>query len=120
MKALAVDVGVSKSCDALQFSRSTFYRLKNADKQLPPSPRKPHPRALTSGERAEVLDQLHSERFMDKAPAEVYATLLDEEKYLCSTRTMYRILDAENEVKERRNQRRHPTYDARVKTTFLI
>ena len=57
-----------------------------------------------------MLDVLHEERFQDKAPAEVYAKLLDEGRYLCSIRTMYRILDANKEVKERRNQLRHPEY----------
>jgi putative transposase len=61
-------------------------------------------------ERQEVLSHLHADRFIDKAPAEVYATLLDEGKYLCSTRTMYRILEEEKEVRERRAQRRHPHY----------
>ncbi len=53
---------------------------------------------------------LHCERFVDKAPAEIWATLLDEGIYLCSERTMYRILESEKEVKERRNQRNHPEY----------
>jgi putative transposase len=62
-------------------------------------------------ERDVVLDVLHDERFVDKAPAEVFATLLDEkEQYLCSIRTMYRILEANQEVRERRNQRRHPKH----------
>jgi putative transposase len=56
------------------------------------------------------LEVLHSERFMDKSPGQVYATLLDEEQYICSERTMYRILDKHGEVKERRNQLKHPTY----------
>jgi hypothetical protein len=57
-----------------------------------------------------VLDHLHSERFSDKAPAEVYATLIDEGIYLCSIRTMHRILAENGELKERRNQLRHPQY----------
>jgi len=57
-----------------------------------------------------VLDLLRDPRFADLAPAEVYATLLDEGIYHCSIRTMYRILDAHNEVRERRNQIRHPVY----------
>lgn len=61
-------------------------------------------------ERQAVKDLLHSERFVDKAPLEVYATLLDEGIYVCSVRTMYRILGEEGEVKERRNQLRHPRY----------
>jgi putative transposase len=70
------------------------------------------PRALTIEERALVLDELHSPRFVDLAPAEVYATLLDEQRYLCSERTMYRILDGNREVRERRDQLRHPAYAA--------
>ena len=60
--------------------------------------------------RQAVLDVLHSERFVDQSPAEVQATLLEEQTYLCSTRTMYRILDAAEEVRERRAQARHPAY----------
>lgn len=68
------------------------------------------PRALSMAERQSILDALHSDRFLDQAPAEVYATLLDEGVYHCSVRTMYRILDAEGEIRERRNQARHPVY----------
>ena len=69
---------------------------------------------ITSGieraDRQEVLDLLHSGRFVDQVPAQVCAALLDADRYLCSVRTMYRILDANQEVRERRNQRRHPVY----------
>jgi putative transposase len=57
-----------------------------------------------------VLDVLHEPRFADQAPAEIYARLLDENRYLCSERTMYRILAANAEVRERRDQLRHPAY----------
>ncbi len=57
-----------------------------------------------------MLAQLHSPRFADLAPSEVYATLLDEGTYLCSERSMYRILAAHHEVRERRDQLRHPDY----------
>jgi putative transposase len=67
-------------------------------------------RALAPGERATVLEHLHSERFQDKPPAQVYATLLDEGTYLCSIRTMYRLLEQNQEVRERRNQLTHPNY----------
>jgi putative transposase len=67
-------------------------------------------RALTDGERQKVLDELHDDRFVDKSPGEVWATLLDEGRYLCSERTMYRILAENEEVKERRNQLKHPEY----------
>lgn len=70
------------------------------------------PRALSNDERAEVLSILNEDRFCNLAPAEVYATLLDEGRYLCSERTMYRILEDNAQVRERRNQLRHPKYVA--------
>ena len=71
-----------------------------------------HPRALSDNERQGVLGVLNSERFWDQAPGEIYATLLDEGKYLCSERTMYRILADNQQVRERRDQLRHPGYQA--------
>ena len=68
------------------------------------------PRALTVVERTEVLDILHSERFVDAAPPTVYATMLDEGKYLASIATMYRILHSVAEVRERRRVAVHPPY----------
>jgi putative transposase len=106
---LSVHVGIKQSCEAFGIVRSTFYRLQaqySKEKGKRPSP----PRSLSLEERQGVLDILHSERFMDKTPQEIYAILLDEGQYYCSVRTMYRILDAHKEVKERRNQRTHPVY----------
>ncbi len=99
-------------CDALSVPRATLYR-RRAEASAPssePTPRPTPERALSPAERQQVLDVLHSERFVDTAPAEVVATLMDEEKYLCSPRTMYRILASEDEVRERRNQLTHPPY----------
>jgi putative transposase len=107
----APELGITTSCGALGLSRATFYRHLIPQK---PQTQKhfplPHHRALDQGERQAVLDILHQERFVDKAPREVHATLLDEGKYLCSPSTMYRLLNREGEVKERRNQLRHPPY----------
>ncbi len=105
---LAPVVGLVAACIALGVSRATFYR-----RQLPPQQRESRPtpaRALPLEERAEVLAVLNGDRFADKAPAQVYADLLDEEKYVCSVRTMYRILADSGEVRERRDQLRHPHY----------
>lgn len=105
----SLDLGTAASCRAFGVARSSLYRRRYP----PPTPRRiprPSHRALSELERQEVLDLLHGERFVDQAPAQVAATLLDEERYLCSVRTMYRILDANQEVRERRNQLRHPTY----------
>ena len=77
---------------------------------IEPRRRRTPPRALSEVERAKVLEVLHSERFADTAPAEVVATLLDEATYLCSERTMYRLLEQNGEVRERRDQLRHPAY----------
>ena len=105
---VAPEVGVKAACSALNVARASFYRARQS--QGKPAPRKAPPRALSSGERSRVLDALHSERFVDRSPAEAWATLLDEGTYLCSMRTMYRILEAHQEVRERRNQLRHPNY----------
>jgi putative transposase len=109
--SLAKDVGIKPSCDALVVSRAGFYRWKNRDEASEKEyVRTVSPLALSSCEQQQVLDTLHDERFTDKAPQEVYAALLDDGNYLCSVRTMYRILEANKEVKERRNQLRHPVY----------
>jgi putative transposase len=76
----------------------------------PTPPPRNHPRALSTAERTAVLQTLHSPRFQDTAPAAVYATLLDEQVYLASERTMYRLLAAEGETRSRRDQLVHPTY----------
>jgi len=102
--------GISAACAALGVSRARYYRQLQA--AVPPRPRGggAQPRALSQEERQAVLDELHSERFRDTAPAEVYASLLEEGIYLCSERTMYRLLAAAQEVRERRDQARHPSY----------
>lgn len=109
MVELGEATSVVAACKALGVSRATFYRHR----KLRPKPvreRKKPARALSDEERRRVLDVLHEERFVDKAPAEVYTALLDEGIYYCSIRTMYRILASVNEVRERRNQARHPVY----------
>jgi putative transposase len=106
-----MDVGTAAACKSLNIARPTYYRRLGASDQKATSRPAP-PRALTAMERQEVLDVLHTKRFMDKAPTEVYATLLDEGAYHCSIRTMYRVLQEAGEVRERRNQARHPHYKA--------
>lgn len=103
-------IGVTDSCQALGVSRATLYRKRKPKPECSPRKKPTSPRALSDAERREVLDTLHKDSYVDKAPAAVYATLLDEGRYLCSIRTMYRILEAENEVRERRRQTRHPNY----------
>ncbi|HJO25078.1 MAG TPA: IS3 family transposase, partial [Myxococcota bacterium] len=75
-----------------------------------PQPRKTPARALSACERERVREVLYETRFADRSPGEVVATLLDEQRYLCSERTMYRILAAQGASRERRNQLRHPVY----------
>ncbi len=107
---LAPFTGTVAACQALGVSRPSYYRARKAAPKTEPKPRPASPRALEETERQAVFAVLHSERFCDAAPAEVYATLLDEGTYLCSERTMYRILAAEGETRERRSQLVHPVY----------
>ena len=79
-----------------------------AERETPAGPRAPHPAALSEQEREQVLGVLDSDRFADKSPAQAWAVLLDEGRYYCSIRTMYRILESRNEVRERRAQAAHP------------
>jgi putative transposase len=105
-KGLSEKIGLKAACAALGVPRSSLYRVAK--------PRlvtvQTSPRALSAEEKAQVRDILNGTRFQDLAPREVYATLLDEGKYFCSWRSMYRILDENREVRERRNQLRHPNY----------
>jgi putative transposase len=101
-------LGIAPTCAALGLARATYYRRQRPPRARPPG--RPSPRALRTEEQTAVLAVLHEPRFVDLAPAEVYATLLDEGRYLCSERTMYRLLAAHREVRERRNQLRHPRY----------
>jgi putative transposase len=104
---LAITIGTAPACRALGVARASFYRRgKSAAAKV----RRQSARALSDKERQDVLEVLHSERFMDQAPREVYATLLDEGIYLCSVSTMYRLLAEQDEVRERRNQLVHPPY----------
>jgi putative transposase len=105
----AVAMGTAPACRALGLPRASLYR----GRRPPPvaRPRPAPPRALASAERHGVLHLLHT-RFVDHAPAQVHATLLDEGTYLCSPRTMYRLLDGAGEIKERRDQVRRPHYAA--------
>lgn len=111
VEELAPQVGTAAACRSLGVPRATLYRCRRPKPAVPAArPRPKPPRALSDQERQQVLDVLHSPPFADKAPAEVYAALLDQGEYLCSIRTMYRILDDHQEVRERRNQLRHPNY----------
>jgi len=100
------------TCAALGVARATLYRHRRRASAAPaPAPvERSSPRALDVKERQAVLATLHSERFVDQSPAAVYARLLDEGRYLCSERTMYRLLEDAGEVRERRDQLRHPVY----------
>ena len=101
-------LGIALLCAALALSRATFYRdlAPKAEKR----PRKRPARRLSDDERAKVATTLGEPRFVDLAPAEVYATLLDEGTYFCSERTMYRVLEENAPVRERRDQLAHGKY----------
>jgi putative transposase len=104
------EIGVRSLCAALAMPRETYYRRRRPTRVCAPVVKEPPLRALCAQEKQRVLETLHSERFVDRSPAEVVATLLDEGTYHCSERTMYRVLAGAREVRERRNQTRHPQY----------
>ena len=110
---LAPQVGVRAACVAVGAAQAGYYRRH----RITPAPVRPapvphrdrhQPRALTGTEREVILDVLHSNRFADLAPAEVWAILLDEGTYLGSESTFYRLLRAAGESRERRRQATHP------------
>jgi len=110
IEQVSATVGVTLACRALGICRAALYRRRHPRPPAPPPHRAPPARALSASERDTVLATRHAARFADQSPAEVYATLLDEGTYLCSIRTMYRLLAGAGEVRERRNQLRHPRY----------
>lgn len=104
-------VGVKPACQALAVPRATWYRRRS--RRLSPRPAagpRFSPRAVTEAEQQAVLTCLHEDRFQDSSPAQVYAALLDEGQFHCSIRTMYRLLEARGESRERRDQLTHPPY----------
>jgi len=109
VKEVSDQLGVAETCAALGLPRATYYRWRHGPE--PQLPRPAPPRKLPPEERKQVLDTLHEPRFMDLAPAQVQARLLDEGTYLCSVRTMHRILEENAECRERRNQLRRPRYE---------
>lgn len=105
------EIGTVDACKAFGVARATVYRYRKAIKEPPQKRSRPKPpRSLSSEEIQLILDIFHSDRFVDKSPAQIWATLLDEKKYYCSVKTMYRILNANKEVKERRALTRHVNY----------
>ncbi|MBD3251892.1 IS3 family transposase [Candidatus Uhrbacteria bacterium] len=105
-RELSQEVGITRACQALDIPRSRLYPRRSPA----PVAHRACKQALSTEERAKVRAVLNSERFMDRAPRQVYATLLDEGIYLCHWRSMYRILAAHGEVRERRKQRQCPVY----------
>jgi transposase InsO family protein len=104
-------IGTRPACRALGAAPATIYRRRRPSEPRPARPRPTAERALSGPERERVLEVLHSERFGDVSPEEAWATLLDEGSYLCSPRTMYRILKQRHGgVRERRDQLTHPPY----------
>jgi putative transposase len=102
------NIPIDALCNALEMPRATYYRHQDNNKQAATkNGYKPPKNALNTEEKQQVIDLLHSERFIDKTPYEVFNTLIDNGEYICSTRTMYRILESEGETQDRRQQRNH-------------
>jgi putative transposase len=100
--------GTAGACAALGRSRATLYRHRRGRLFGPPRPRPVPVNALSGGEHDSILATLHAPRFVDRAPAQIWATLLDEGTYIGSESTMYRVLRSHDEVRERRAIATHP------------
>ena len=107
-ETLGRHIGLKQACAVLGVPRSRLYRARQPQGQ--PTTRPQPAAALSGAEREQVRQTLNSARFADKTPRQVYASLLDEGAYLCHWRTMYRVLTAHHEVRERRNLLTHPSY----------
>ena len=105
-------IGMKRARQTLAVPRATWYRRRRRRVSLPaaPSSDRHSVRALSESEQSAVLACLHEDRFQDCSPAQVYAALLDEGRFHCSIRTMYRLLQAGGESRERRDQLTHPPY----------
>lgn len=101
------NIPVDALCKALGMPRATYYRHQDETSTTTASCSKPPKNALSTEEKQQVLDLLHSDRFIDKTPYEVFNTLIDNGEYYCSTRTMYRVLEEQGETQDRRQQRNH-------------
>ena len=110
IRSLQPELGLRASCEALGYSRATWQRRVHPPLPKSSRPRLVSPIKLEPEARQRFLELAHSVEFVDKAPPQIYFALLDVGAYICSIRTMYRILAAEHEVRERRNQLRHPKY----------
>jgi putative transposase len=110
----APEVGVAPACRAVEVSRATWYRRQKATSESITEDRRRPPRRLADAERDRVVNVLCSDEFVDRSPRAVYAILLERGEYLCSVRTMYRILAEHRAVRERRPQRKHPEYTAPI------
>ena len=103
------ELTIGEACCAVALPRATYYRSRSAANGEPKARRR-SARRLPDAERQHVLEVLISERFRDQVVRQVWAQLLDEGTYLCSWRTMYRILAEHRAVRDRRDQLRHPAY----------
>jgi putative transposase len=101
-------VSRKRACEALGRSRASHYRHRRPPLLGPPAPRAASPRKIGDDEAEAIVSVLNSERFCDQAPAQIWAALLDEGTYLASISTMYRLLRARHQVRERRAQARRP------------
>jgi putative transposase len=110
VEEVSPEVDTAPVLSALGIPRSSYYRARSPRPPGEPKRRPTPSRALTPQERKDVLAVLHSDRFADSSPHQVHASLLEQGRYLCAVRTMYRLLETAQECRERRNQLRHPYY----------
>lgn len=124
VEQVAPELGVAEACRVIGVPRSSFYRHRRPPRgqsciiERPPTRAPQRPNALSADERASILDACRAARFVDASPMQIYFTLLDEGTYLGSWRSYYRVLAGHGEIRERRDQLRHPNHPIpRLKAT---
>ena len=101
------NIPIDALCNALEIPRATYYRHHCVDNTSAIYAPKPPKNALSNEEKQQVLDLLHCEHYVDKTPYQIFNKLIDDGKYYCSPRTMYRMLEKQGENRERRLLRNH-------------
>jgi len=107
---ISEEIGTESACNAFSLPRSSYYYKSSSATDIALAERNLPDFAYSKEEREEILMVMNSDAYMDKTPYDIHASQLDKGNYLCSVSTMYRILDENNQLKERRNIKRSNNY----------
>jgi putative transposase len=107
---LGKDIEIGRACRGLDVPRATYYRRLMPAVSTVLAVRRTHLRKLSDEKQAEVKALLYSEPMVERSPYQVFAKLLDDGRYLCSVRSMHRILAKDHASRDCRRHLHNPTY----------